>query len=61
MTLYIRFANSENGIQNFNFYEESGQMVGILGVSGTGKSTLLNLLNGNMKPQSGTIRLMDLI
>jgi ABC-type bacteriocin/lantibiotic exporter with double-glycine peptidase domain len=47
--------DSENGIQNFNFYEESGQLVGILGVSGTGKSTLLNLLNGNLKPQSGNI------
>ncbi len=50
-----RFADSENGIQNFNFYEESGQLVGILGVSGTGKSTLLNLLNGNLKPQKGNI------
>jgi ABC-type multidrug transport system ATPase subunit len=50
-----RFAGSENGIQNFNFYEESGQLIGILGVSGTGKSTLLNLLNGNLKPQSGNI------
>ena len=37
--LTFRFADSENGIQNFNFYEESGQLVGILGVSGTGKST----------------------
>jgi len=51
----FRFADSENGIQNFNFYEESGQLVGILGVSGTGKSTLLNLMNGNIKPQSGSI------
>jgi ABC-type multidrug transport system ATPase subunit len=50
-----RFADSENGIQNFNFYEESGQLIGILGVSGTGKSTLLNLLNGNLKPQRGNI------
>ena len=53
--LTFRFADSENGIQNFNFYEESGQLVGILGVSGTGKSTLLNLLNGNLKPQTGKI------
>jgi ABC-type multidrug transport system ATPase subunit len=53
--LVFRFADSENGIQNFNFHEESGQLVGILGVSGTGKSTLLNLLNGNLKPQSGDI------
>jgi ABC transport system ATP-binding/permease protein len=50
-----RFSDSENGIQNFNFHEESGQLVGILGVSGTGKSTLLNLLNGNLKPQRGNI------
>ena len=53
--LVFKFTDSENGIQNFNFHEESGQLVGILGVSGTGKSTLLNLLNGNIKPQSGTI------
>ena len=53
--LVFRFNDSENGIHNFNFHEESGQLVGILGVSGTGKSTLLNLLNGNIKPQSGEI------
>ena len=51
----FRFSDSENGIRNFNFYEESGQLIGILGVSGTGKSTLLNLLNGNLKPDSGNI------
>jgi ABC-type multidrug transport system ATPase subunit len=49
------FADSENGIQDFNFHEESGQLVGIMGLSGTGKSTLLNLLNGNLKPQKGNI------
>lgn len=53
--LVFRFYDSENGIHNFNFHEESGQLVGILGVSGTGKSTLLNLLNGNIRPQSGEI------
>jgi ABC-type multidrug transport system ATPase subunit len=50
-----RFGDSENGIQNFNFQGESGQLVGVMGVSGTGKSTLLDLLNGNLKPQSGDI------
>ncbi len=53
--LAFRFSDSENGIHDFNLHEESGQLVGILGVSGTGKSTLLNLLNGNIKPQSGYI------
>ena len=50
-----KFRNSDNGIQNFNFRGESGQLIGIMGVSGTGKSTLLDLLNGNRKPQSGEI------
>jgi len=50
-----RFSNSENGIHGFDFSGESGQLVGILGVSGTGKSTLLNILNGNIKPRSGNI------
>ncbi|MBK8808220.1 MAG: ATP-binding cassette domain-containing protein [Bacteroidales bacterium] len=51
----FRFKNSSNGIQKFNFYEESGQLIGIMGGSGVGKSTLLNVLNGNLKPQTGTI------
>ncbi|MBI5219818.1 MAG: ATP-binding cassette domain-containing protein [Bacteroidia bacterium] len=51
----FKFKNSENGIQKFNFSEESGQLVGIMGGSGVGKSTLLNVLNGNLKPQSGKI------
>jgi len=51
----FRFKNSENGIQEFNLNEESGKLVGIMGGSGVGKSTLLNVLNGNLKPASGEI------
>ena len=51
----FKFKNSENGIQKFDFSEESGQLVGIIGGSGVGKSTLLNVLNGNLKPRSGKI------
>ena len=51
----FRFKNSENGIQNFNLDEESGRLIGIMGGSGVGKSTLLNVLNGNLKPQQGEI------
>jgi len=42
----FRFLNSNNGIQNFNFSEESGQLIGIMGGSGVGKSTLLNIMSG---------------
>ncbi len=51
----FRFHNSDNGLQSFNLQEESGKLVGIMGGSGVGKSTLLNVLNGNLKPQSGEI------
>ena len=51
----FRFKNSDNGIQNFNLNEESGRLIGIMGGSGVGKSTLLNVLNGNLKPQQGEI------
>ncbi len=49
------FKNSENGIRPFSMYEESGQLIGIMGGSGVGKSTLLNLLNGKLKPQKGRV------
>jgi ABC-type multidrug transport system fused ATPase/permease subunit len=51
----LRFKNSEYGIQNFNFHEESGNLVGILGGSGVGKTTILNVLSGITKPQSGEV------
>ncbi len=55
--LEFQFKNSTNGIQRFNFSEESGHLVGIMGGSGTGKSTLLNLLNGKLEPSSGRVHI----
>ena len=49
----FRFKRSENGIQEFSFSEESGQLIGIMGGSGVGKTTLLNILNGTQPPNSG--------
>jgi len=51
----FRFKNSTNGIHNFNLDEESGRLIGIMGGSGVGKSTLLNVLNGNLEPKHGEI------
>lgn len=53
----FRFPNSENGMHNFSFNLESGQLVAIMGGSGVGKSTLLSILNGNITPQEGAILL----
>lgn len=51
----FRFKNSTNGIQKFSFSEESGNLLGIMGGSGVGKSTLLNVLNGNLPLNAGQI------
>ena len=51
----LRFKKSEFGIQNFSFHEESGNLVGILGGSGVGKTTLLNVLSGISEPQTGRV------
>lgn len=55
--MQFKFKNSNNGIQPFSFYEESGQLIGIMGGSGTGKSTLINLLNGKLEPSGGKIKI----
>lgn len=49
------FRNSDNGVRKMNFRLESGNLIGLMGGSGVGKSTLINLLNGKLKPASGNI------
>jgi ABC-type multidrug transport system ATPase subunit len=43
------------GVHKFSLVGRSGQLIGIIGGSGTGKSTLLNVLNGNLKLSNGKI------
>ncbi|MBR4265718.1 MAG: ATP-binding cassette domain-containing protein [Bacteroidales bacterium] len=51
----FKYDNTENGIHKFSFYEESGNLIGIMGGSGVGKSTLLNLFIGNYPLSGGKI------
>jgi ABC-type multidrug transport system ATPase subunit len=53
--LEYHFKGSENGIQPMSFSIKSGNLIGIMGGSGVGKSTLLNLLNGKLKPLNGSV------
>ncbi len=49
------FKNSDNGLKKMNFRVESGNLIGIMGGSGVGKTTLLNLLHGKIEPSTGNI------
>lgn len=51
----FRFPNSDNGMHDLSFNLHSGELIAIMGGSGTGKTTLLSLLNGTLKPQQGII------
>ncbi len=50
-----RFSKKNIGLHPISFQERSGDLVGIIGGSGVGKTTLLNVLNGKLKPDKGTI------
>lgn len=53
----FKFKKSNNGLHRFSFSENSGQLIAIMGGSGVGKSTLLNILNGNIPVQHGSVKI----
>jgi ABC-type multidrug transport system ATPase subunit len=53
----FKYAGSREGIHPFRFRSESFLFVGVIGSSGVGKSTLLNILNGNIVPDSGSVKI----
>lgn len=53
--MQYHFKGGKIGLHNTDFTEESGKLIGIMGGSGTGKSTLLNVLNGDYTPTIGKI------
>ena len=44
-------------LENVSFSVERGEFIGIIGHTGSGKSTLMQQLNGLLKPTSGTVLL----
>lgn len=42
-------------IEDVDFSAESGELIGIIGHTGSGKSTLIQHLNGLLEPNSGTV------
>ncbi len=44
---------------NVSLQLKQGEILGLIGPNGAGKTTLFNLLSGFLKPNSGTVRLMN--
>jgi energy-coupling factor transport system ATP-binding protein len=48
--------SGEPALSNFSFGLRPGEYVGVVGPNGGGKSTLVRLLNGLLRPESGNVR-----
>lgn len=55
--LTYSFNQNKIGLHPFSFSTESGKLFGIMGGSGTGKSTLISLLNGSLAPTNGSVKI----
>ena len=44
-------------LENINISINSGEIVGLLGPNGVGKSTIFNLITGLLKPNYGSIKI----
>ncbi len=49
----------KDAVENINFCADKGEIIGIIGHTGSGKSTLVQHLNGLIRPTSGTVYFCD--
>ena len=53
--IFFRYRSTHYSIKPFSFSEDSGQLIGILGNNGSGKSTILKLISSQLRPREGNI------
>lgn len=56
----VKTPYEKKALENVSFNIEAGQSVGIVGATGSGKSTLIQHLNGLIKLKSGEITVLDI-
>lgn len=58
--VYYRYPGTEQYVlQNFNLHVKPGECIAVVGASGSGKSTIMNLIIGLLSPTSGVIKIDD--
>jgi ABC-type sulfate/molybdate transport systems ATPase subunit len=55
--LHFGYTESDDLLHNISFNIKEGECWGILGRSGAGKTTLMQLIAGNLQPAAGSLRL----
>jgi len=50
-----KFKTGKLGLREIDIYEETGNLIALMGASGAGKSTLLHVLNGTEVPSAGKV------
>ncbi len=53
--IFYRYSSTHYSIKPFTFGEDSGQLIGILGNNGSGKTTILKLIGNQLEPTQGHI------
>jgi iron complex transport system ATP-binding protein len=56
-SLGFRYFKDKPFINNLNFFVGDGELIGLLGANGSGKSTILKLASGILRPAEGQIKL----
>ncbi len=51
------FKSGKEAVRKLSFSTNEGKLIGIMGGSGTGKTTLLNIMNGKMEPTFGSVEI----
>jgi ABC-type multidrug transport system ATPase subunit len=51
------FKTGTKAVREVSFKSQEGKLIGIMGGSGTGKTTLMNIMNGKVKPTHGSLKI----
>jgi len=55
----VKYYGSHRAVSNLNFQVEANQVVGLLGLNGAGKTTILRILAGDLEASAGTVTVGD--